>query len=180
MRTPEGESVEVDRVFREVYGHAVATLVRLFGDISTAEDAVQDAFVVATRRWCRDGIPPNPAGWIVTTARNRAIDQLRRTARGRELSRMMDAPSGPPSETTADAEDAEGTVRDDRLRLIFTCCHPALRTEHQVALTLRLLGGPEHRRDRQRVLGDRTGNGEATRSGEVQDQSRKHPLQGAR
>ena len=141
MRTFEGESVEVDRVFREVYGHAVATLVRVFGDISIAEDAVQDAFVVATHRWRRDGIPPNPAGWIVTTARNRAIDQLRRTARGRELTRMMDAPSGPPSEATADAYEAEGTVRDDRLRLIFTCCHPALRTEHQVALTLRLLGG---------------------------------------
>ena len=141
MRTFEGESVEVDRVFREVYGHAVATLVRVFGDISMAEDAVQDAFVVATHRWRRDGIPPNPAGWIVTTARNRAIDQLRRTARGRELTRMMDAPSGPPSEATADAYEAEGTVRDDRLRLIFTCCHPALRTEHQVALTLRLIGG---------------------------------------
>jgi len=134
MGTSEGESAEVDRVFREVYGHAVATLARVFGDISIAEDAVQDAFVVATRRWRRDGIPPNPAGWIVTTARNRAIDQLRRTARGRELTRLMDAPS-------ADADEAEGTVRDDRLRLIFTCCHPALRTEHQVALTLRLIGG---------------------------------------
>lgn len=141
MRAPEGDSVDVDRVFREVYGHAVATLVRVFGDISLAEDAVQDAFVVATRRWRSDGIPPNPAGWIVTTARNRAIDQLRRTTRGRELTRMMDGPVASPSTTTADVHEAEETVRDDRLRLIFTCCHPALRAEHQVALTLRLLGG---------------------------------------
>jgi RNA polymerase sigma-70 factor, ECF subfamily len=133
--------VEVERVFREVYGHAVATLVRVFGDITVAEDAVQDAFVVAAHRWRSSGIPPNPAGWIVTTARHRAIDQLRRSSRGLELSRTIGDLFGSRPGTTADTREQEIHVTDDRLRLMFTCCHPALRTEHQVALTLRLLGG---------------------------------------
>jgi RNA polymerase sigma-70 factor, ECF subfamily len=135
------QSTGVERVFREVYGQAVATLARIFGDITLAEDAVQDAFVVANDRWKIDGIPLNPAGWIVTTARNRAIDDLRRSARGRELKEQLhaidSASHGPGAEDWAE----EGPVSDDRLRLIFTCCHPALRTEHHVALTLRLLGG---------------------------------------
>src|SRR6266511_1370092 len=131
---------EIERVFREVYGQAVATLVRVFGDITLAEDAVQDAFVVASERWRSDGIPPNPAGWIVTTARRRAIDELRRSARGRELHEQLAAVASTPRGPGDDWEE-DGPVSDDRLRLIFTCCHPALRTEHQVALTLRLLGG---------------------------------------
>ena len=126
------------RVFREAYGQAVATLVRVFGDITLAEDAVQDAFVVATDRWTRNGIPSNPAGWIVTTARNRAVDVLRRAARGRELHEEIAVETRSPA--VEDSEDV-GAVRDDRLRLLFTCCHPAMRTEHQIALTLRLLGG---------------------------------------
>jgi RNA polymerase sigma-70 factor (ECF subfamily) len=133
------DATEVERVFREAYGQAVATLVRVLGDITMAEDAVQDAFVVASDRWPSDGTPPNPAGWIVTTARNRAIDDHRRMARGREL-------HGEVFRTTSQDdhdEDPEegGPVSDDQLRLIFTCCHPALRPDHQVALTLRLLGG---------------------------------------
>jgi RNA polymerase sigma-70 factor (ECF subfamily) len=131
---------EIERVFRDVYGQAVATLVRVFGDITLAEDAVQDAFVVASERWRSDGIPPNPAGWIVTTARNRAIDELRRSARGRELYEQL-AAAADTSRDTSDDVEGSGPVRDDQLRLIFTCCHPALRMEHQVALTLRLLGG---------------------------------------
>ena len=141
MHTPEEPKLEVERVFREVYGHAVSTLVRLFGDITVAEDAVQDAFVVAARRWRRDGVPPNPAGWIVTTARNRAIDQHRRSTRGRELLRTVGDISSSTPDGAADSREREGPVADDRLRLMFTCCHPALRPEHQVALTLRLLGG---------------------------------------
>ena len=126
---------DVARVFREEYGRAVAVLVRHLGDIDLAEEAVQEAFEAAVRRWPETGLPPSPAGWIVTTARNRAIDRHRR-------------------ESTRDARHAEavalhvpdepleeGAVRDDRLRLIFTCCHPALGTSAQVALTLRLLGG---------------------------------------
>jgi RNA polymerase sigma-70 factor, ECF subfamily len=131
---------EIERSFREVYGQAVATLVRVFGDITFAEDAVQDAFVVANARWYSDGIPPNPAGWIVTTARNRAIDELRRSARGRELYEQLAVAANARRDTDDDLEGS-GPVRDDQLRLIFTCCHPALRMEHQVALTLRLLGG---------------------------------------
>ena len=149
-RAPEGvtrivaanrEATDVERVFREVYGHAVATLVRVFGDITLAEDAVQDAFVVANDRWPSDGVPPNPAGWIVTTARNRAIDDLRRLTRGQQLHEQLGAETSAPQQPFADNWENDETVSDDQLRLIFTCCHPALRTEHQVALTLRLLGG---------------------------------------
>jgi RNA polymerase sigma-70 factor (ECF subfamily) len=125
----------IGRIFREESGRSVATLIRIFGDIDLAEDAVQEAFALALRKWPADGLPPNPGGWITTTARNRAIDHVRREARGRELlgraAEVVDEPTG---------EEA-GPVQDDRLRLIFTCCHPALSSEAQVALTLRLLGG---------------------------------------
>jgi RNA polymerase sigma-70 factor, ECF subfamily len=131
----------VERVFREAYGQAVATLVRILGDISLAEDAVQEAFVVASDRWPSGGIPPNPAGWIVTTARNRAIDELRRSARGRELHEQLGAVATVSHGPDNEGWEEGGPVRDDQLRLIFTCCHPALSTEHHVALTLRLLGG---------------------------------------
>jgi RNA polymerase sigma-70 factor (ECF subfamily) len=135
------EAATVERVFREAYGQAVATLVRIFGDIALAEDAVQEAFVVASDRWRRDGIPPKPAGWIMTTARNRAIDHLRRSARGRELQEQLGAVTAKWGNPGTEEWGEDGPVRDDQLRLIFTCCHPALRTEHAVALTLRLLGG---------------------------------------
>jgi RNA polymerase sigma-70 factor, ECF subfamily len=125
----------IERVFREEHGRAVAVLVRVLGDIDIAEDAVQDAFAEAVRRWPAAGLPPSPAGWIITTARNRAIDRLRREASRDDrhaqaaLLHALDEPA------------EEGAVRDDRLRLIFTCCHPALATGARVALTLRLLGG---------------------------------------
>jgi len=138
---PAGPNLSaIETVFRDVHGQAVATLVRLFGDITLAEDAVQDAFVLATTRWRSDGMPPNPAGWIVTTARNRAIDDLRRTTRGRQLHEQLNATPSP-TDPAQEVTEEEGPVQDDQLRLIFTCCHPSLRTEHQVALTLRLLGG---------------------------------------
>jgi RNA polymerase sigma-70 factor (ECF subfamily) len=130
----------IERVFRAEYGRAVAVLVRYFGDIDLAEEAVQDAFAVAVQRWPADGVPPSPAGWIITTARNRAINRLRREAsrpeRHAQAARLQalhgrDEP----------AEEAESAVLDDRLQLIFTCCHPALASSAQVALTLRLLGG---------------------------------------
>jgi RNA polymerase sigma-70 factor, ECF subfamily len=125
----------IEGVFREEYGRAVSVLVRQFGDIDLAEEAVQDAFTVAVQRWPADGIPPSPAGWIVTTARNRAIDRVRReaTREDRHAQAVGLQSSGEPTE--------EPTVQDDRLRLIFTCCHPALAPAAQVALTLRLLGG---------------------------------------
>ena len=126
---------EIERVFREEYGRAVAVLARHFGDIDIAEEAVQDAFTVAVQRWPAAGLPPSPAGWIITTARNRAVDRLRREASREDRhaqAALLHARGDPPE---------EGTVHDDRLRLIFTCCHPALATGAQVALTLRLLGG---------------------------------------
>ena len=135
------DAIAVERVFREAYGQAVATLIRLFGDITLAEDAVQDAFVAASDRWRRAGIPPNPAGWIVTAARNRAIDDRRRSRRGRELHEQLGAVAVRSHDPAPDEQGHGGAVIDDRLRLIFTCCHPAMRMEHRVALTLRLLGG---------------------------------------
>jgi RNA polymerase sigma-70 factor (ECF subfamily) len=133
--TTGGPAARIERVFGEEYGRAVAVLVRVFGDIDIAEEAVQDAFTEAVRRWPATGLPPSPAGWIITTARNRAIDRLRREAS--RADRHAHA-----ALLTARIEPAEeSAVRDDRLRLIFTCCHPALGTGVQVALTLRLLGG---------------------------------------
>jgi RNA polymerase sigma-70 factor (ECF subfamily) len=130
---------EVERAFHQAHGQAVATLTRIFGDITLAEDAVQDAFVTAVHRWPNDGVPDNPAGWIVTTARNRAVDVVRRSRRGRELTEQI-AADRLRTESTSGPEDQE-LVHDDQLRLIFTCCHPAIRVEHQVALTLRLIAG---------------------------------------
>jgi len=126
---------EIECVFREEYGRAVAVLVRSFGDIDIAEEAVQEAFAVAVQRWPDSGLPPSPAGWIITTSRRRAIDRLRRDG-AREDRHAKAALLYVGSEPIE-----EGPVRDDRLRLIFTCCHPALATDVQVALTLRLLGG---------------------------------------
>ena len=139
---PAGTNVdhdEVGRVFREESGRSVATLIRVFGDIDVAEDAVQEAFAVALAKWPDEGLPPNPGGWITTTARHRAIDRLRRESRGREL--LGELPAATPGNETSDMDEEQTPVQDDRLRLIFTCCHPALATQAQVALTLRLLGG---------------------------------------
>ena len=128
----------VEGVFREGYGRAVATLARLLGDIGLAEEAVQDAFAVALDTWPRTGVPPSPAGWIVTTARNRAIDRARRESSRMDRyvqAAMLHEPNEP------DESDEEVAVPDDRLRLVFTCCHPALAPAAQVALTLRLIAG---------------------------------------
>jgi RNA polymerase sigma-70 factor, ECF subfamily len=126
---------EIERVFRREYGRAVAILVRTCGSIDLAEEAVQDAFTEALRRWPSAGLPPSPAGWIITTARNRAIDFLRREA-SRE-----DRHAAAAELTEAVESTDESVVGDEQLRLIFTCCHPALAPGAQVALTLRLLGG---------------------------------------
>ncbi|TMF00249.1 MAG: RNA polymerase sigma factor [Chloroflexi bacterium] len=133
------DEAAMGRIFRDNSGRSVATLIRVFGDIDVAEDAVQEAYAVALSKWARDGPPPNPGGWITTTARKRAIDRLRRESRERELlGRMAVSSLG---NDDHDIPEETGPVQDDRLRLIFTCCHPALSTEAQVALTLRLLGG---------------------------------------
>ena len=128
----------LERTFRAESGKVIATLVRLFGDIDVAEEAVQEAFAIAIQRWPQTGIPPNPGAWITVTARNRALDRLRRESSRHDRhaqAALLHEQDQPPEEV--------GAVRDDRLRLIFTCCHPALAQPTQVALTLRLLGGLE-------------------------------------
>jgi len=147
---------EVERVFREEYGRAVSVLVRIFGDVDLAEEAVQDAFTAAVERWPDAGMPPDPARWIVATARNRTIDRLRREGsrsdryaeaallQARDKSAARDtsiAGNDTREHGELDADDDEGPMRDDRLRLIFLCCHPALATDVRVAMTLRLVGG---------------------------------------
>ncbi len=136
---PAPRRLDLGRIFREESGRIVATLVRLFGDIDLAEEMAQEAFVVAAERWPVDGLPPNPGGWLTTTARHRAIDRLRREAsrndRHAQAALLHERHDAPRTE--------EGGVHDDRLRLIFTCCHPSLAPSAQVALTLRLLGGLE-------------------------------------
>ena len=132
------DEAEVALVFRREFGRSVSTLTRIFGDIDVAEEAVSDAFLVATERWVRDGLPPNPGGWIVTTAKRRALDRVRRESRRDEryaqaaLLHQQD-----------EVEGGDAFMHDDRLRMIFTCCHPALAPQAQIALTLRMLGGLE-------------------------------------
>ncbi|MFF0265171.1 RNA polymerase sigma factor [Kribbella sp. NPDC004536] len=126
---------DIAAIFRAEHGRAVAVLTRVFGDLEIAEDAVQDAFAAAVQRWPESGVPPSPAGWIITTARNRAIDRLRRESARADKHAQA-------ALLHAEAEPVEeGAVHDDRLRLIFTCCHPALALNVRVALTLRMLGG---------------------------------------
>ncbi len=125
----------VEAVLRQEYGRAVSVLVRAFGDIDLAEEGVQEAFAVAAERWAADGIPPSPAGWIITTARRKVLDRLRREA-SRDSRQAQAALLHEREEPELDL-----AVQDDRLRLIFTCCHPALAPASRVALTLRLLGG---------------------------------------
>jgi RNA polymerase sigma-70 factor (ECF subfamily) len=138
----------VDRLFREESGRAVATLIRVLGDFDLAEEAVQEAFVTALETWPSRGVPDNPGAWITTTARNRAIDRLRRRKRLAEKSELLGREAAIEAELAAvdpeasiDGEHDVSPIADDRLRLIFTCCHPALAVDARVALTLRTLGG---------------------------------------
>jgi RNA polymerase sigma-70 factor (ECF subfamily) len=126
----------IEQVFREEWGRVVATLTGILGDIELAEEAAQEAFAIAADRWTRDGEPQNPRAWLITTARNRAIDRIRRERTLAEKTRQLDVPT-----VSEDEMDETTDFPDERLELIFTCCHPALSTEAQVALTLRTLGG---------------------------------------
>ncbi|HEY3199049.1 MAG TPA: sigma-70 family RNA polymerase sigma factor, partial [Actinomycetes bacterium] len=131
----QGGTAAVERVFREEYGLLIASLVRRFGDIDIAEEAAGEALVAALEKWPASGVPPNPGGWLTTTAGNRAIDRIRR-----EKQREAKQQAASMSRDDAPHEHI-GPVEDDRLRLLFTCCHPALAPEARIALTLRLLGG---------------------------------------
>jgi RNA polymerase sigma-70 factor (ECF subfamily) len=138
-------ALDLAEVFRRESGRCTATLIRVLGDIDLAEDAVAEAFAIAAERWPAEGVPPNPGGWITTTARNRAIDRLRReaTRTDRHVAALRleddDMPDPDPELATLDA--FVDVVPDDQLRLMFLCCHPALAPDARVALTLRLLGG---------------------------------------
>ncbi|HZN87905.1 MAG TPA: sigma-70 family RNA polymerase sigma factor [Thermoleophilaceae bacterium] len=130
----------LDEVFRNEWGRVLATLVGHFGDFDLAEDAAQEAFTAATERWPADGMPPNPGAWLTITARNRAIDRIRRDATHAEKTKLLEAQESAGA-TVDEPEIDETSFPDERLELIFTCCHPALALEAQVALTLRALGG---------------------------------------
>ena len=130
----------IERIYREEYGRIVASLVRRFGDIDIAEEAAGEALLAAVEKWPVDGVPPNPGGWLTTTAGNRAIDRLRRESH-RDAKHQAALMAGYIHSADDSAHEPTGVVDDDRLRLIFTCCHPALAAEARVALTLRLLGG---------------------------------------
>jgi RNA polymerase sigma-70 factor, ECF subfamily len=166
-------NADIACTFREESGRAVATLIRIFGDIDLAEDAVQEAFTIAIDKWPVNGWPPNPGAWIVTTARNRAIDRLRREAsrHERHVQATVLHPGAPPAVEV-------GPVTDDRLRLIFTCCHPALAPGSQVALTLRRSRRSADRRDRSRLPRPRGDDGAAPGAVQEEDQRRQHPLSG--
>jgi RNA polymerase sigma-70 factor, ECF subfamily len=135
----QNPNLTVDAVYRSDWGRIVATLIRQFGDFELAEDVAQDAFAAAVDQWRTDGIPDSPRAWIIQTAKHKAIDRLRRQTR---LQEKLEADPDFASEPIVDAPTLDlGEIPDDRLRLIFTCCHPALSLEAQVALTLRTLGG---------------------------------------
>jgi RNA polymerase sigma-70 factor, ECF subfamily len=125
----------LEQVFRDEWGRVLAALIGFLGDFDLAEEAAQEAFAIAAERWPREGTPANPRAWLVTTARNRAIDRIRRDRTLHAKTRLLDRP-----EATEDEVD-ETTIPDERLELVFTCCHPALALDAQVALTLRTLGG---------------------------------------
>ena len=166
----------LDSVFRREWGPAVAALARWSGDLTVAEDAVQEAFAEALRTWPRDGVPDNAGGWIVRVARNRALDRLRRESvrPGKELAAVVDD-----IRARTDRAGDPQLVRDDELRMMFTCAHPALDRPSQLALTLRLISGLTVGRDRQGAAADRDGGRTANHPRQEQDSACEHPAAGA-
>jgi DNA-directed RNA polymerase specialized sigma24 family protein len=158
---------ELERVFREEWGRVLAALIGFLGDFDVAEEATQEAFAIAAERWPREGIPASPRAWLVTAARNRAIDRIRRDRTLASKLRLLDVP-----EAMEDEMD-ETTIPDERLELLFTCCHPALALEAQVALTLRTLGGLRTDEIAPRVPRPRGDDGEAARACEAEDPRRR-------
>src|SRR3954469_5258814 len=138
-RDPRGGGVLIEQVFRREWGRVMAALVGFLGDFDLAEEAAQEAFAIAAERWPRDGVPQHPVAWLVATGRNRAIDRARRERTLEDKTRLLEADQPVATMDGLDLDDS--TIPDERLELIFTCCHPALAVEAQVALTLRALGG---------------------------------------
>ena len=159
----------LEQAFREEWGRVLAALIGFLGDFELAEEAAQEAFAIAAERWPRDGTPANPRAWLVATARNRAIDRIRRDRTLATKLRLLDLPE------SMDPDVEDSTIPDERLELIFTCCHPALALDAQVALTLRTLGA-HHRGDRARLPRAGAHDGEAPRARKAQDRHRGHPV----
>ncbi len=169
-------SVALDAVFREHWGRVLATLVGILGDIELAEDAAQEAFATAAERWPRDGEPANPVGWLISTARNRAIDRIRRQRVLAEKTKLLVRDLELGSEATM---HDRVNIPDERLELIFTCCHPALALETQVALDPAHPRRADHRGDRARVPGPVRDDEQAVDEGQAQDPRRRHPVRRA-
>ena len=154
----------------------MATMIRFTGgDWDLAEECAQDAFAQALRRWPETGVPDQPLAWLTTTARNRAIDQIRRAAT--EAAKLREVAAMEPDPGPVYVTDSE--IPDERLELMFTCCHPSLNTESQVALTLRSLTGMSHGGDRTRLPGARAHHGAAIVPGQAEGRARRHPVPGA-
>ena len=170
VRPDRAVVASLDQAFRDEWGRVLATLIGFLGDFDLAEEAAQEAFAIAAERWPRDGTPDNPGAWLTTTARNRAINRIRRDRTLAAKTRLLEVPQA--VEDTVD----ETTFPDERLELIFTCCHPALATDAQVALTLRTLGGLTTDRDRPRVPRARGDDGPAAGARQAQDQGRRDPV----
>lgn len=179
------ERIFIEQVYRDESARILATLIRLLGDFDLAEEVTQEAFAVAVEQWPRQGVPENPRAWLVSTARNKAVDLIRRRMRFEkkqdELQRFTRVREqlalAPASDGEGQSEDA--MLSDDRLRLIFTCCHPALQTESQVALTLRTLCGLSTEEIAKAFLAPGTHHGPASSPGKRKDTRRPHPLPGS-
>ena len=172
-RSPAIDAPAIGRIFREESGRCVATLIRVFGDIDVAEDAVQDAFAVALRKWPIHGLPPNPGGWITTTARRCAIDRLRRESRGRDL---LDEVAVLASSTEDPGLEVMGNVQDDRLRLIFTCCRPGTFHGSAGGAHPALARWVDDGGSRLRLPGHRGDHVSAPRARQAQDQGGADPV----
>ena len=166
-----GAGALIEQAFRDEWGRVLASLIGFLGDFDLAEEAAQEAFAIAAERWPRDGAPRNPGAWLTTTARNRAIDRLRRERTLLAKTRLLEVPEA------MEHEMDETTIPDERLELIFTCCHPALALEAQVALTLSALGGLDDRRDRRRLPRLARDDEAPADAREGQDQGGRDPVQ---
>ena len=162
----------LERAYREEWTSVVATVARRLGDLQTAEDAASEAFIAAARTWPRDGIPPKPGAWLTVTAWRKAVDQLRARQHISEFGLAPQLPADSADELAADPEEA--TMEDDRLGLIFACCHPALALEVRVALTLRYVAGPDHPGDRGGVPHARSDARAAAGPRQAEDPSIRH------
>ena len=178
VEIPVEDGSLIEQVFRREWGRVMASLVGFLGDIDLAEEAAQEAFAIAAERWPRDGMPQHPVAWLVATGRNRAIDRLRRERTLEDKTRLLE--DDRPTATMDEIDLDDSTIQDERLELIFTCCHPALAVEAQVALTLRALGGLTTEEIARAFLVSEADDEAPALAGQGQDQGDGDPVRGAR